>query len=118
ALSTWYVSRLGADAIAAVSLVFPLSLLATTAMAGGVRARGGAGGGGGGAALLVFRRSLPATTAMAGGSGAGASSAVARALGAGRRAAANVLAGNALVLRPAAGLAFAPRIPVRHTTGV
>jgi putative MATE family efflux protein len=37
-LSTWYVSRLGADAIAAVSLVFPLSLLATTAMAGGIGA--------------------------------------------------------------------------------
>src|SRR5262249_24532173 len=31
ALSTWYVSRLGTDAIAAVSLVFPVSLLATTA---------------------------------------------------------------------------------------
>ena len=37
-LYTCYVSRLGADAIAAVSLVFPLSLLATTAMAGGIGA--------------------------------------------------------------------------------
>jgi MATE family, multidrug efflux pump len=74
ALSTWYVSRLGADAIAAVSLVFPLSLLATTAMAGGI--------------------------------GAGASSAVARALGAGRHLAAGVLAGQSLVLGVAAGLAF------------
>jgi MATE family, multidrug efflux pump len=84
ALSTWYVSRLGADAIAAVSLVFPLSLLATTAMAGGI--------------------------------GAGASSAVARALGAGRRAAANVLAGNALVLSLAAGLSFAAGILVGTPT--
>ena len=49
---TYYVSRLGTDAIGAVSLVFPVSLLATTAMAGGL--------------------------------GAGASSAVARALGGGR----------------------------------
>jgi Na+-driven multidrug efflux pump len=84
ALSTWYVSRLGADAIAAVSLVFPLSLLATTAMAGGI--------------------------------GAGASSAVARALGAGRRAAASVLAGNALVLSLAAGLSFAAGILVGTPT--
>ncbi len=78
ALSTWYVSRLGADAIAAVSLVFPLSLLATTAMAGGI--------------------------------GAGAASAVARALGAGRQAAANVLAGQSLILSLAVGLAFAALI--------
>ena len=74
ALSTWYVSWLGADAIAAVSLVFPLSLLATTAMAGGI--------------------------------GAGASSAVARALGAGRHVAANVLAGQSLLLSVVAGLVF------------
>src|SRR5512143_952232 len=52
-LYTYYVSRLGADAIAAVSLVFPISLLAITSLAGGV--------------------------------GAGAASAVARALGGGRR---------------------------------
>src|SRR6185295_5159034 len=37
-LHTYYVSRLGADAIAAVSLVFPFSLLAITIMAGGVGA--------------------------------------------------------------------------------
>jgi len=35
-LYTYYVSRLGADAIAAVSLVFPIALLATTAMTGGL----------------------------------------------------------------------------------
>ncbi len=84
ALSTWYVSRLGTDAIAAVSLVFPLSLLATTAMAGGI--------------------------------GAGASSSVARALGAGRRGAANVLAGHALVLSLAIGLLFAVGILVGAPT--
>ncbi len=37
-LYTYYVSRLGADAIAAVSLVFPISLLAITAMTGGIGA--------------------------------------------------------------------------------
>jgi putative MATE family efflux protein len=71
---TYFVSRLGVEAIAAVSLVFPVSLLAITAMAGGV--------------------------------GAGAASAVARALGAGRRAEAAVLAGQALALSVAIGLAF------------
>ncbi len=35
-LYTYYVSRLGADAIAAVSLVFPISLVAMTAMGGGI----------------------------------------------------------------------------------
>ncbi len=45
-LYTYYVSRLGADAIAAVSLVFPIALLATTAMTGGL---------GGGAASGVAR---------------------------------------------------------------
>jgi putative MATE family efflux protein len=45
-LYTYYVSRLGADAIAAVSLVFPFSLLATTAMQGGL---------GSGAAAAVAR---------------------------------------------------------------
>jgi putative MATE family efflux protein len=83
-LATWYVSRLGADAIAAVSLVFPLSLLATTAMAGGI--------------------------------GAGASAAVARALGAGRTVAANVLAGQSLVLSLAVGLAFGACILVGAPT--
>src|SRR5690606_12008150 len=37
-LYTYYVSRLGADAIAAVSLVFPISLVAMTAMGGGIEA--------------------------------------------------------------------------------
>lgn len=37
-LYTYYVSRLGPDAIAAVSLVFPISLLAITAMGGGLGA--------------------------------------------------------------------------------
>src|SRR5262245_38174647 len=45
-LYTYYVSRLGADAIAAVALVFPFSLLATTAMSGGL---------GSGAAAAVAR---------------------------------------------------------------
>src|SRR5262249_62171890 len=35
-LYTYYVSRLGADAIAAVSLVFPITLLVTTTMNGGL----------------------------------------------------------------------------------
>src|SRR5206468_3226434 len=71
---TYFVSRLGTEAIGAVSLVFPVSLLALTAMAGGI--------------------------------GAGASSAVARALGAGRRDDAAALAGQALALSVAIGLAF------------
>ena len=71
---TYFVSRLGVEAIGAVSLVFPVSLLAITAMAGGI--------------------------------GAGASSAVARALGAGRRADAAALAGQALVLSVVIGLGF------------
>jgi putative MATE family efflux protein len=37
-LHTYYVSRLGTDAIAAVALVFPISLLSITVMAGGVGA--------------------------------------------------------------------------------
>src|SRR5215471_7423946 len=37
-LYTYFVSRLGVDAIGAVSLVFPVSLLAITAMAGGIGA--------------------------------------------------------------------------------
>ena len=72
--ATYYVSRLGADAIAAMSLVFPIALLATTAMAGGL--------------------------------GAGASSAIARALGAGRRADAERLAEHALVLAVVCGVVF------------
>ncbi len=72
---TYFVSRLGVDAIGAVSLVFPVSLLAVTAMGGGI--------------------------------GAGATSALARALGADSRALAATLAGQALVLAIGLGLAFA-----------
>jgi putative MATE family efflux protein len=71
---TYFVSRLGVDAIGAVSLVFPVSLLAITAMGGGI--------------------------------GAGASSAVARALGAGHDGNASALAGQALVLSVGLGLIF------------
>src|SRR5437867_4793016 len=71
---TYFVSRLGVEAIGAVSLVFPVWLLAMPAMAGGI--------------------------------GAGASSAVARALGAGRRGEAAALAGQALVLSVVIGLGF------------
>lgn len=74
-LYTYYVSRLGADAIAAVSLVFPISLLAITAMAGGI--------------------------------GAGAASAVARALGAGHPRGAAAIAAHALVLSVVLGVLFA-----------
>jgi len=71
---TYFVSRLGVEAIGAVSLVFPVSLLALTAMGGGI--------------------------------GAGASSAVARALGAHRRSEAAAIAGQALVLAVVIGLGF------------
>jgi putative MATE family efflux protein len=71
---TYFVSRLGVDAIAAVSLVFPVSLLAITAMGGGI--------------------------------GAGAASAVARALGGDRRGQAAALAGQALGLSVVAGVGF------------
>lgn len=74
-LYTYYVSRLGADSIAAVSLVFPISLIAITAMGGGI--------------------------------GAGASSALARALGAGQRRTAAQIAEHGLVLAAVLGIAFA-----------
>ncbi len=74
-LYTFYVSRLGTEAIAAVSLVFPISLLAITAMAGGI--------------------------------GSGASSAIARALGAGQRSNAARVAEHAMVLSVGLGIAFA-----------
>jgi putative MATE family efflux protein len=74
AVYTYYVSRLGTDAIAAVSLVFPISLFALTAMAGGV--------------------------------GAGAASAVARALGGHRRTDAAAVSGQALALSVVIGVAF------------
>ena len=71
---TIYVSRIGVDAIGAVSLVFPVSLLALTSMGGGV--------------------------------GAGAASAIARAHGGGRTAAAAELAGEALLLCVMLGVGF------------
>jgi len=74
-LHTYYVSRLGADAIAAVSLVFPFSLLAITIMAGGI--------------------------------GAGASSAIARALGAERLHDGVAISETAMTLTSALGLSFA-----------
>jgi putative MATE family efflux protein len=59
-LYTYYVSRLGPDAIAAVSLVFPISLVAMTAMGGGI---------GGGAASTIARalggRRIAAATSAA-----------------------------------------------------
>src|SRR5436853_411807 len=77
---TYFVSRLGVEAIGAVSLVFPVSLLAITAMGGGI--------------------------------GSGAASAVARALGAGRRNDAAALAGQALVLSVVIGLGFGLAVQV------
>lgn len=59
-LYTYYVSRLGADAIAAVSLVFPIAMVAMTAMGGGI---------GGGVSSVVARslgaRRVAAATAAA-----------------------------------------------------
>ncbi len=74
-LYTFYVSRLGADAIAAVSLIFPISLLAISAIGGGV--------------------------------GTGAASAIARALGAGRRTEAAALVEQSLWLGLLLGVLFA-----------
>jgi Na+-driven multidrug efflux pump len=71
---TYFVSRLGAEALAAVSLVFPVSLLAITAMGGGI--------------------------------GAGAASAVARALGGQHARQAALLAGQALALSVTIGVLF------------
>src|SRR5689334_9214277 len=64
AFDAFFVGRLGADALAGVSLVFPLWILMVTMSAGGM--------------------------------GGGISSAIARALGAGRRADANALVAHAL----------------------
>jgi len=70
-----YVGRLGADALAGVSLAFPLLMLMQHMSAGGL--------------------------------GGGVASAVARALGAGRRDFANAIAMHALVVAVAMGLLFA-----------
>jgi putative MATE family efflux protein len=72
-LHTYFVSRLGDDAIAAVSLVFPIVMILTTVVSGGL--------------------------------GAGVSSGVARALGAGRSGDASALAEHAMVTT--VGLALA-----------
>src|SRR3989475_9761627 len=77
---TYFVSRLGVEAIGAVSLVFPVSLLAITAMVGGI--------------------------------GAGASSAMARALGGGRRDEAAAPAGQAPLPSGVLGLGFGLAVPV------
>src|SRR5262249_30330464 len=73
-LYTYYVSRLGPQALAAVSLVFPVALVAVTAMGGGI--------------------------------GSGVSSAIARALGAPRRAEASRIAEPGLSLAVALGIGF------------
>ncbi|HLY39026.1 MAG TPA: MATE family efflux transporter [Candidatus Binatia bacterium] len=64
------------------------------------------------AVSAVFPVSLLALTAMVGGIGAGASSAIARALGAGRREEAAALAGQALALSVAIGLVFGATVQV------
>lgn len=73
-LDAYFVAQLGADAIAGVSLVFPVVMLMQTMSSGGM--------------------------------GGGVSSAVARALGAGRRADADALATHALLIALAFGAAF------------
>lgn len=73
-IETWWVSRLGTDALAGMALVFPV-LMMTQMLSGGAM-------------------------------GGGISSAIARALGAGRRADADALVLHALVINGLLGLAF------------
>ena len=73
-LDAFYVSSLGPDALAGISLVFPLVMLMQTMSGGGM--------------------------------GGGVASAVARALGGGRRAEANALAGHAVVIATAMAALF------------
>ena len=73
-LDAYFVARLGADAIAGISLVFPVVMLMQTMSSGGM--------------------------------GGGVSSAVARALGAGRRDDADALAAHALLIALGFGVAF------------
>ncbi len=73
-VETYFVGKLGTDALAGVALVFPLVMLMQMMSAGGM--------------------------------GGGISSAIARALGAGRRADANALVLHALVIAIVFGLAF------------
>jgi MATE family, multidrug efflux pump len=77
-LDAYFVARLGADAIAGVSLVFPVVMLMQTMSSGGM--------------------------------GGGVSSAVARALGAGRRGDADALAMHALLIAVAFGIVFTAAI--------
>jgi MATE family, multidrug efflux pump len=79
-LDAYFVARLGADAIAGVSLVFPVVMLMQTMSSGGM--------------------------------GGGVSSAVARALGAGRRADADALATHALLIALGFGVAFSGAVLV------
>src|SRR5687768_5390647 len=74
-IETWWVSRLGLDALAGMALVFP---------------------------MLMMMQML-----SAGAMGGGISSAIARALGAGRRDDADALVLHALVVNLALGAAFA-----------
>src|SRR5215468_10626849 len=62
-LYTYFVSRLGAEALAAVSLVFPISLLAITAMGGGL------GSGVSSAVALAILLGAPAIFSVMGGRG-------------------------------------------------
>src|SRR5262247_48586 len=73
-LEAYFVSGLGTDALAGVSLVFPLIMLMQTMSAGGM--------------------------------GGGVASAIARALGAGRRETADALAAHALVIAAGMGALF------------
>jgi putative MATE family efflux protein len=79
-LDAYFVARLGAEAIAGVSLVFPVVMLMQTMSSGGM--------------------------------GGGVSSAVARALGGGRRAEADALAAHALLIALAFGVAFSAAVLV------
>ena len=78
-IETWWVSRLGTDALAGMALVFPgfmmMQMLSAGAMGGGI------------------------------------SSAIARALGAGRRADADALVLHALVINGLLGLVFSAAVP-------
>jgi putative MATE family efflux protein len=77
-LDAYFVARLGADAIAGVSLVFPVVMLMQTMSSGGM--------------------------------GGGVSSAVARALGGGRRAEADALATHALLIALFFGVVFSAAV--------
>src|SRR5499426_107126 len=90
---TYFVSRLGTDAIGAVSLVFPVSLLALTAMGGGI---------GAGAASAVAR-ALGAGRRTEAAALAGQALALAVAIGLGFGLLIQVAAGNLFRLMGATG---------------